>query len=106
MAIIPEGLLGCDLEEKRVPTSRHWQDIGKTFPEMANLFYQYNEDVLLNPSFFEETRSDAVGSSFIIIKPMARFQDELVQLKYNFDCRGSGVDQPVCPENLIAEVIK
>jgi len=73
---------------------------------MVNLFHKHSEDVLLNPSFFEESRSAAAGSTFIKVKPIARFQDEAVQLKYNVGCRGNGVDESRWPENLTVEVVR
>lgn len=72
---------------------------------MVNLFHKHSEDVLLSPTFFEEIRSEAAGSTFIKVKPIARFKDEVVQLKYNVGCRGNGVDQPRWPENLTVEVV-
>jgi hypothetical protein len=87
------------------PVFRHWENTRKTFPEMVNLFHEHSEDVLFNPSFFDETRSAAVGTTFIKVKPIARYSSEVVQLKYNVGCRGNGVDQPRWPENLSVEVV-
>jgi hypothetical protein len=72
---------------------------------MIKLFHKHSEDVLLSPSFFDETQSAAAGSTFIKVKPIAQFEDEVVQLRYNVGCRGNGVDQPRWPENLTVEVV-
>lgn len=72
---------------------------------MVDLFHTHSENVMLHPSFFEQSRSTAIGSSFIRVKPIAQFQDETVQLKYNVGCRGNGIDQPRWPEDLTVEVV-
>lgn len=73
---------------------------------MVDLFHKHSDYVLLHPSFFEQRRSAAVGSSFIKVKPIAQFQDERVQLNYNVGCRGNGVDQPRWPDDLTLEVVE
>lgn len=85
---------------------RHWENTRKTFPEMVNLFKKHSADVLLNPSFFEERRSGAVGTSFIKVKPIARYRDEAVQLTYNIGCRGNGLDEARWPEDLTVEIVR
>ena len=72
---------------------------------MLKLLYQYDEKVLLQPSFFEQYRSEAVGVTISRVKPVARFKDDVVELKYNVGTRGNGVDRPVWPEDLTVEIV-
>lgn len=72
---------------------------------MVTLFKKHSADVLLNPSFFEERQSAAVGTTFIKVKPIARYRDESVQLTYNVGCRGNGHDEARWPDDLTVEVV-
>jgi hypothetical protein len=38
-------------------------------------------------------------------RPILRFPQGLVELKYNVGTRGNGVDKPKWPENLMTEVV-
>lgn len=73
---------------------------------MVDLFHKHSADVLLNPFFFEERLSRAVGTSFIKVKPIARYGDETVQLTYNVGCRGNGLDEARWPEDLTVEIVR
>jgi hypothetical protein len=72
---------------------------------MVDLFHRYSEDILLYPSFFEERRSEAVGTTFIKVKPIAQYENEAVHLGFNVGCRGNGLDQPRWPEDLTVEIV-
>lgn len=50
---------------------------------MVKLFQDHSQNVLLQPSFFEVRRSEAVGSNFLNVNPIAQFSDDLVHLRYN-----------------------
>ena len=39
------------------------------------------------------------------VRPVARFRDEVVELRYNVGTRGNGVDRPVWPNDLTTEII-
>ena len=62
-------------------------------------------DVLFNPDFFENRHSGAIGKDVRCIKPIIRYHEGSVQLKYNVGTRGNGVDQPRWPENLMTEIV-
>ena len=72
---------------------------------MLKLIYRYDEKVLFKPSFFARYRSKAVGATISRVKPVARFKDDLVELKYNVGTRGNGVDRPMWPEDLTVEIV-
>jgi hypothetical protein len=61
---------------------------------------------LLQPSFFEERESKALGVKISTIKPIIKYQDGQVELKYNVGCRGNGKDKPRWPEDLTTEVVE
>ncbi|KAI1177407.1 CoA-transferase family III domain-containing protein [Nemania sp. FL0916] len=88
------------------PVFRHWQNTRTTFPAMVNLFHEHSANVLLNPSFFEERRSEAVGTTFIRVKPIAQYADDAVQLTYNVGCRGNGLDEARWPGDLTVEIVR
>lgn len=60
---------------------------------------------LLDPSFFEDRENKAVGSVFRTVKPIIKFDDDEVVLKYNVGTRGNGRDAPKWPEDLTTEIV-
>ena len=72
---------------------------------MIRLLHQYDEDVMFHPSFFGRFRSEAIGVTIERVKPVARWKDDLVELKYNVGTRGNGVDKALWPDDLTTEVV-
>lgn len=73
---------------------------------MLKLLRQYDDDqILFNPSFFQQYRSEAVGVTITKVKPVAQFKDNVVELKYNVGTRGNGVDKPFWPDDLTVEIV-
>jgi hypothetical protein len=70
------------------------------------LLEEHDADTLFNPSFFEPRLSKAMDTTFIQVKPIARFENNAVELKYNVGTRGNGVDKPLWPEDLTVEIVQ
>ncbi|MCJ1471141.1 hypothetical protein MMC07_009789 [Pseudocyphellaria aurata] len=87
------------------PVFRHFDNTRRTVPAMLKLLHQYDEEVLFQPAFFGQYRSEAVGVSVIRVKPVAQFKDNVVELKYNVGTRGNGVDKPIWPDDLTVEIV-
>jgi hypothetical protein len=60
---------------------------------------------LFDPSFFEDRESKAIGVVVRTVKPIIRFKDGEVELRYNVGTRGNGKDAPRWPEDLMVEVV-
>lgn len=96
-----------DLRSKHgSPVFRHYHSMGYTIPAMIKLIQENVKDVVFNPSFFESRISKYLDTTFIVVKPIAQFPNEEVELRYNVGTRGNGVDQPVWPQDLSVEVVQ
>ncbi len=60
---------------------------------------------LLNPSFFEDRESKAIGAVVRTVKPIIKYENDQVELRYNVGTRGNGKDAPRWPEDLMTEVV-
>ncbi|KAL0933770.1 putative alpha methylacyl-CoA racemase [Colletotrichum truncatum] len=87
------------------PVFRHYHAMPYTVPAISKLLTQHDADILFQQQFFEKRESSAVNGTFVVVKPIAQFSNE-VELKYNVGTRGNGVDQPVWPADLSVEVVK
>lgn len=76
-----------------------------TLREYFGMILRKSGGILLNPSFFEDRENSAIGSVFRTVKPIIKFEDEEVMLKYNVGTRGNGKDAPRWPEDLMTEVV-
>lgn len=76
-----------------------------TLPAMVKLLHQHDAKTLFQPAFFEPRRAENLGTTFIQVKPIAQFRNNIVELKYNVGTRGNGVDQPIWPKDLKVEVV-
>lgn len=76
-----------------------------TLREYFGMISQKSSGVLLQPSFFEDRENKAIGSVFRTVKPIIKFDDDEVVLKYNVGTRGNGKDAPKWPEDLMTEVV-
>lgn len=61
---------------------------------------------LLNPAFFEDRESKAIGAIVRTVKPIIKFENDQVELKYNVGTRGNGKDAPQWPDDLMTEVVR
>ncbi len=61
---------------------------------------------LLQPSFFEDRESKAIDAVVRTVKPIIKFDNDQVELKYNVGTRGNGKDAPRWPEDLMTEVVR
>jgi hypothetical protein len=76
-----------------------------TLPRFLMMLKQNSGDVLFNPEFFEKRHSGAIGKDVLSPKPVIRFPQGPVQLKFNVGTRSNGTDQARWPENLMTEVV-
>ncbi|KAL1880859.1 hypothetical protein Plec18167_003394 [Paecilomyces lecythidis] len=88
------------------PVFRHYDSMPRLLPAMVKLLYQHDAATLFNPSFFEPRQSKAVNMTFIQVKPIAQFENNAVELKYNVGTRSNGVDKPQWPEDLTTEIVQ
>ncbi|PCG91940.1 CoA-transferase family III [Penicillium occitanis (nom. inval.)] len=95
-----------------------WQDLWKrngnqVFRSYHNMNYmipRYIEMIMKNskiisPSFFEDRESKAIGTIVRTPKPVIKYDNDQVQLKYNVGTRGNGKDAPRWPVDLMTEVV-
>lgn len=73
-------------------------------PQLIGLLHKHDEAVMFKPEFFERRRSGAVGHTFVQVKPIAKFKDD-IKLFYNCGTRPNGVDKARWPEDLSVEVV-
>lgn len=73
-------------------------------PELIGLLHKHDQDVLFDPNFFENRKSGAVGHTFVQVKPIAQFKDDL-KLGYNVGTRPNGIDKARWPEDLSVEIV-
>jgi hypothetical protein len=60
---------------------------------------------IISPSFFEDRESKAIGTIVRTPKPVIKYDNDQVQLKYNVGTRGNGKDAPRWPVDLMTEVV-
>ncbi|KAI0132401.1 CoA-transferase family III domain-containing protein [Xylariales sp. AK1849] len=87
------------------PRFRHYDNTRRTVPAMLDLLRKHEED-LFQPAFFERYRSEVVGVTVSKVKPVVQFKGCEVELGYNVGTRGNGVDKPMWPDDLIAEIVR
>jgi hypothetical protein len=61
---------------------------------------------LLSPEFFEDRESKAINAVVRTIRPIIKFNDGQIELKYNVGTRGNGRDAPRWPNDLLTEVVQ
>jgi hypothetical protein len=64
-----------------------------------------SSEVFFNPKFFEVRHSGAIDADVKCVRPIVRYPQGNVTLKYNVGTRGNGVDQPRWPEDLLTEIV-
>lgn len=84
---------------------RHYHNMQYTLPRFLAMLKQNAGEVVLKPEFFERRHSGAIGKDILCPKPVIRFPQGPVQLRYNVGTRSNGVDQARWPENLMTEVV-
>ena len=78
---------------------------------MNYLLPRYTEMIQKNSklfaqAYFEHRESKALGVTVQTIKPIIKFENDEVQLKYNVGTRGNGKDAPLWPDDLMTEVVQ
>lgn len=76
-----------------------------SLPLMMKTLHQHDSDALFQNSFFGLRRSENLGVTFLTVKPVLQFPGGEVELGYKVGTRGNGVDHPVWPRDLGAEVV-
>ncbi|KEF59506.1 uncharacterized protein A1O9_04350 [Exophiala aquamarina CBS 119918] len=84
---------------------RSYHGMNYSIREYFGMILQKSSGILLNPSFFEDRESKAIGSVFRTVRPIIKFDDEEVLLSYNVGTRGNGKDAPKWPEDLMTEIV-
>lgn len=78
-----------------------------TIPRYLKMIKTYGADKLLRPEFFEDRETKALGGIIVrSVKPIIRFDDDEVVLKYNVGTRGNGLDEPRWPHDLMVEIVQ
>ncbi|KAI0446134.1 CoA-transferase family III domain-containing protein [Xylaria telfairii] len=87
------------------PVFRYYDNTRRTVPAMLKLLHEHDEDVLFNPAFLHKYSAPAVGVTINRVKPVAQFEDNAIELRYNVGTRANGVDKPEWPDDLTVEVV-
>ncbi len=81
-------------------------NMGYTIPRVMEMIKGNSGKALFNPKFFEQRESSALGVNIQTVKPIIRFENDEVELRYNVGTRGNGVDKPRWPEDLMTEIVR
>lgn len=76
-----------------------------SIPAMVKCLYKHDQESLFNPEFFETRKSNVLNTDFCLVKPIAQFPGNEVDLRYQIGTRGNGVDYPAWPEDLTVETV-
>lgn len=87
------------------PVYRHYHNMSYLLPAMIGSLREHDSKVLFRPEFFEKRASKAIGSEFVQVKPIARWDGDAVSLRYNVGTRGNGADEAKWPEDLGVEIV-
>ncbi|KAI1418338.1 CoA-transferase family III [Hypoxylon sp. FL1857] len=87
------------------PVFRHYHSMQSMLPKLLTALYKFDSEILFQREFFAHFRSGALNTTFIQIRPIARFKDDAIELKYNVGTRGNGVDAPTWPADLRREIV-
>jgi crotonobetainyl-CoA:carnitine CoA-transferase CaiB-like acyl-CoA transferase len=83
---------------------RHFHSMNYTMPKYLDMIIK--DKTLINPDFFEERISRALGNlKFRVVKPILQFPVDTVELCYNVGTRGNGTDAARWPEDLQTEIV-
>ncbi|KAE8154872.1 CoA-transferase family III domain-containing protein [Aspergillus avenaceus] len=86
-------------------TFRHHDNMPTTIPIMMRSLMQHSSAQLFQPQFFEIRPSRAVNRHFRVLRPVLRFADEQVRLRFNVGTRSNGHDAARWPDDLMTEVV-
>ncbi|KAL2882672.1 hypothetical protein SGCOL_001879 [Colletotrichum sp. CLE4] len=101
----PEPIWREVWERHGSPVFRHFHTMAHNVPVMSKLLQEYDAQILFKPEFFEMRTSKAVDGTFWVVKPVLQYGNNAIEMRYNVGTRGNGVDEPVWPEDLSAEVV-
>ncbi|KAJ9620673.1 hypothetical protein H2204_012228 [Knufia peltigerae] len=84
---------------------RSCHNMNYTIPRYMKMMKE-NTNLFDKAEFFENRESKALGGVTVrTVRPVIRFVDSEVQLKYNVGTRGNGRDAPRWPDDLMTEVV-
>ena len=84
---------------------RHYHNMGYTLPHYIKMLYQNSSKTVMKPEFFEERDLKTIGKTLRVVKPVAQFTEEKVELGFNVGTRTNGVDKPRWPNDLSVEFV-
>jgi CoA-transferase family III len=84
---------------------RHYHNMLYLLPEYFKMLKQHSADVIFKPEFFEDRECKVIGKDVRTVKPILKFPQGKVELKYNVGTRTNGIDQPHWPKDLMTEIV-
>lgn len=75
-------------------------------PAYMKMMKEKHAETLLQEDFFEDRACPVIGHSIRTIKPVLKYPDGEVQLRFNVGTRTNGVDKPYWPSDLTVEVVE
>lgn len=90
-------------DTNHICTKRSYHNMNYTIPKYVEMIRKNSK--LFHPSFFEDRESKAIGAVVRTIKPIVKYDNDQVELKYNVGTRGNGKDAPRWPDDLMTEVV-
>lgn len=77
-----------------------------TLPAFLGMISQKHREILFRPDFLEDRPCPSIGYNIRTVKPILRYENGEVELKYNVGTRGNGVDKAYWPDNLMTEIVR
>jgi len=88
------------------PVFRYHHNMMYTIPRMLSLLKKHSKDVLFRDEFFELRKSRNRGIDIRTVRPILKFKDNAVDLRFQVGTRTNGVDKPIWPQDLLIEVVE
>lgn len=92
------GKLGLTL------TNRSYHNLNYTFPRYFEMMTKNSE--IFDQNYFEDRQSRAIDATVRTVKPIVKFNNNEIQLRYNVGTRGNRKDAPRWPQDLMTEVVE
>ncbi|KAA8573518.1 hypothetical protein EYC84_005103 [Monilinia fructicola] len=88
------------------PVFRHYHNMNYTLPRFfQSMVKSGTGKTILRDEFFENRETKAVGVTIKTVKPILRFPDGEVELRYNVGTRPNGIDAAHWPIDLMTEIV-
>ncbi|EMR82315.1 hypothetical protein ACHAP3_005055 [Botrytis cinerea] len=88
------------------PVFRHYHNMNYTMPRLfQTLIKSGTGKTILRDEFFENRETKAVGVTIRTVKPILRFPNKEVDLRYNVGTRSNGIDAAHWPTDLMTEIV-